>query len=412
MKSVSPTFYYIFHFTCVLAFIFFLLFDKHIASLLSFNNFVVIEFIIILILPFIYLAISIQKKIPKPHLLIIILLILTFLAGVSLNQFLPSLVGVFFLFKALLIFMIAGRLSISRKMLKLILFLLFCVSVFSGVITMIQPFVEINIFDFQQMPDRYYGIMENANINATLLIFGYIIAVNGLFRNTFIKVILFIFFLTALIVCASRQGLFLFLFLILISLIINKRYVIALLLILFSSIFVILVKDTLLSRFNELDRIVSTGDYFRFKAVIITGKILTEKPFFGLGPGYFGGSVAHYFDSKYHKEYNLFHHFDTKSYKPKTVDMYWTHVLAEIGIVGIIFYIYVLKSIFKYFYRRHYDAIHFMTLMLLLLAILNGFGSMAMEASSPALISFLIAGIIYNKEYITKNNIYEKHNLV
>ncbi len=106
----------------------------------------------------------------------------------------------------------------------------------------------------------------------------------------------------------------------------------------------------MMSEIDAVDgqRIVDNMTYRQYGRNIAM-EIWKDHPFWGVGPGMFGGNVAKKSKSPFYEEYN----FSTTLHKKfSDLDQFWPQALAETGIIGtIVFfnvYIYLLIIIFKY----------------------------------------------------------------
>lgn len=73
----------------------------------------------------------------------------------------------------------------------------------------------------------------------------------------------------------------------------------------------------------------------------ICGEILRDSPIVGVGPGMFGGYAATLLDSPIPDHYG-FVNYDQQRYD--TIDSHWPHVVAEVGILGLLAYGWFLWS--------------------------------------------------------------------
>jgi hypothetical protein len=91
--------------------------------------------------------------------------------------------------------------------------------------------------------------------------------------------------------------------------------------------------------------------YFRQYAKSKAVEVWKDHPFFGAGPGKFGGVVSIAYGSPLYEEYN----FSEKWYKfmkPfRSFDQFWPQALAEIGIIGTIAFAGLLASLFFVFFK-------------------------------------------------------------
>jgi len=87
---------------------------------------------------------------------------------------------------------------------------------------------------------------------------------------------------------------------------------------------------------STIDRVdtVRMGGDLRILFAINAVPILRDHPILGVGPGRYGGAVAHNFDTPIYERYD----HDRLFWNPaqRTVDNFWLHLLVEAGIVGFI----------------------------------------------------------------------------
>lgn len=78
----------------------------------------------------------------------------------------------------------------------------------------------------------------------------------------------------------------------------------------------------------------SQGEHFRESSRKKALEIWKDHPLWGVGPGMFGGVVSLMFNSHIYNEYN----FKQENYLRllKSIDSFWSQVMAEMGIVGIL----------------------------------------------------------------------------
>lgn len=85
---------------------------------------------------------------------------------------------------------------------------------------------------------------------------------------------------------------------------------------------------------STIDRVgeIGIGGDLRTLFVIHSLPILRDHPILGVGPGRFGGAVAHTFETPIYDEYG----FGPLFWNPaqRTVDNFWLHLLVETGILG------------------------------------------------------------------------------
>ena len=85
---------------------------------------------------------------------------------------------------------------------------------------------------------------------------------------------------------------------------------------------------------STVDRVgaIGIGGDLRTLFVLQSIPIIREHPLIGVGPGRFGGAVAHEFPTPLYEEYG----FEELFWNPsqRTVDNFWLHLLVETGVLG------------------------------------------------------------------------------
>jgi O-antigen ligase len=81
--------------------------------------------------------------------------------------------------------------------------------------------------------------------------------------------------------------------------------------------------------------------------------VITGHPWLGVGPGQFGGHVALITNSPLYLQYDLTELFSEIS--TQQIDMFWTHLLAEFGLLGTAAYVAAIAACFMHG-RRAYRA--------------------------------------------------------
>ena len=286
------------------------IFDAHISKIFGNISFIGIELSLLLLLLLVIVIIFLKEKISKIEIYTFLLICGVFLTSLVLNgQILTSFLGVLFLFKVFLFFIVGQHLIINESLKRVILTHVVFISVITGVVSFIQLFYSFNPFGFTNFSGKVFGILDNPNKNSIVLLVGLIISNFYLIKYDWLKLFSFIFFFFAIIVSGSRQVfLALVLILTLYYLVVRKRYFTTIFTLIVSVLFFIIFQGVFFSRFNEYDRIAKTGNYFRLKALLLSSEAIIDHPIFGVGAGFWGGKIADVYDSKYHKEYKLFAH--------------------------------------------------------------------------------------------------------
>jgi O-antigen ligase len=86
---------------------------------------------------------------------------------------------------------------------------------------------------------------------------------------------------------------------------------------------------------STIDRVetVGLGGDLRTLFVINALPIIRDHPLLGVGPGRYGGAVAHNFGTPIYAEYDTVRLFWNPA--QRTVDNFWLHLLVETGFIGL-----------------------------------------------------------------------------
>lgn len=154
--------------------------------------------------------------------------------------------------------------------------------------------------------------------------------------------------------------------------------------------------DTLLSRLGQLSPENMSEDGYRMLFLFKSFEVFADNPFFGVGPGRFGGWVSiNYSTSPVYDIYN----FSTD--KISSIDMFWPHLLGELGLIGFIIYLMLYVIPFVQFTRVNHAFIHsqesfFVALVIKLIIIellMIGFFSISLETQLIQSVYFIILGL-------------------
>jgi len=91
---------------------------------------------------------------------------------------------------------------------------------------------------------------------------------------------------------------------------------------------------------------ITYREYTRDKAI----EIWKDHPFWGVGPGMFGGAVSVIFKSHFYEEYNFLPMPKSLLKQYQGIDQFWPNLLAEMGIIGIVSFAGLLISLFIAFF--------------------------------------------------------------
>lgn len=382
-----------FIFITILLFVAF--FDAHLEKLFRIDRLPLAELIMIPLVLFSIVINTVNNKRSNfIFVLIFTTIFLTIISGViNLINPIVMFLGVIWLYKSMLAFYIGSQYKFSLEKYQKLIKWTYKLSIISGFVTILQLFIIINPFNFYMHRSYHIGIMDNPNKNAFILLFG--LMYSQYYKTKYNKIITVIFTL-GIVLTQSRQILMLLIVVFVYYFVyIKKYYLYASIFFLGTIGFVLKFKDVFFQRFNEIDRILS-GEYFRVKAIKISFKAISDNPILGLGPGSFGGAIANIFNSPQHEYYRLFEHW--KHYKnmnivPKTIDMYWPHLMVEVGVISLIINI----LIYYFIYKNIKSNKQFFPLMIYIVVLFMSFFSMSFEATYLSIPIFIILGINYKK---------------
>jgi len=379
------------------------LFDSHLQILLGLNKNIFGEFILVLITSFSFLLTAYRAKIDKTNAYIYLLLIVLIVYGSFISNLFVSTLGGVFLFKTLLAYS-AGYFIYNREVnLKKVLLFPLLVGYITLFISILQfygiletdPFGIVHYNNLGQIN----GIFSNKNRNAQLIVFVLVVQLL-IFRSDKKKFRLIFGVVSFLVILMtmSRQGIIMgFVAIFLINITYFKKvkiYLTALCITIGIVTFFIFNPNIFIQLVPEAHNILA-GDYFRIITFEKSFEVIKDYPVFGLGPGAFGGAVAHNYYPKFHELYGLFDFWSNSSLKPTTTDVFWSHFIAETGIVGTLLMIIILKKI--------YDKIDIPInicrafKILLISTIIFSFFSMNMEAIFTSVIVFFFIGMVTKK---------------
>lgn len=133
-------------------------------------------------------------------------------------------------------------------------------------------------------------------------------------------------------------------------------------------------------RLALLNRSDLIHDPYRFSWLIASIRIIGDNILLGSGPGTFGGWVSiNYFESSLYSTYGV----DT--YGISSIDMFWPHLIAELGLLGTLAYLYI--------FRKAADTIE--KRIALIYCLIASLFSIALESQ---VVLFLLALILYERK--------------
>lgn len=380
--------------------LFLALFDEHLTALFSLEMLPLAEVIVLAILPLALLSPLAKQKISWIDLSILLLLLIIFLVGLAKTTFLHSFLGTIFLFKTLIIFMAGSLLAGNSSDLINFMKAIFWLAVISGIVTFLQVFFPLNPLELSQDKPGLVGITSNPNKNGLLLVIGFILSSLVVKKSAFVRYTVIFFFFASVLLSQSRQGVLIFgVIFFLQEILIHKRMLLLIIFLLVLTVMLVFFPEQAFYRFAEIERIIETGNYFRLKALIASFEVVGDYPLLGAGPGMFGGAVANVLGSPIHDQYSVFAHWASYSpdNRPSTIDMYWPHVWAEIGILGTVVFAGVIVRIIYLQWKGFQQTLHpayKASALMIILVILAGFFSMSMESTFLSMLVFIFAGML------------------
>ena len=88
-------------------------------------------------------------------------------------------------------------------------------------------------------------------------------------------------------------------------------------------------------------------DYDRYRAYVLekSFKVFNDHPLFGVGPGMYGGHISIKYESPIYSRYGFRgQYFDYLRNKVGSIEQQWMQVLAELGIPGMFFFIFLMLT--------------------------------------------------------------------
>ncbi len=344
------------------------------------------EITIVILLPFAIRAFYKNREIPYRLYFILLLPILFFsLSGfisgmVNKNSLFITMLGIFDYIKNFLVIFIYAAFIRTYRNLKRIFNLLLILAVFFGVIAFIQEFyalVSRYIFE-KDINDSGIYILRNVSSdnNIDLWRFGiyrtpsllyqpnmqglYSLLILTIYLSMVKKVnfVIFNFLFAGVFTSVSRMVYVGFIFIAGLQVFKGRRWLIALICPIAILLFFMFVKPEFLTSQllnkpgNKAEsihkervgkRFANYREYARYKALTVW----KDHPFWGVGPGMYGGVISIIYNSPVYERYP----FSPKSDLPilksfRSLDQFWPQVLAEMGVIGTVVFAGLLISLF------------------------------------------------------------------
>ncbi len=310
---------------------------------------------IILIFFFLFLFYLGKTKVSAVKILfwLLFLAIIGIISGLSnANSFVVTTNGIFDYIKCFLVIPVFCFFSIREEKIKNLYKILHHLALFLCLVAIIQeiaffigvPLQKVGIFfiDIRFNIMRASSLMGHPNIFGlyTLLFF---ILNFSVYRRICWQNLLFI---TGIFLSVSRMvwvAFFLALFVLLVQ---RKGKKIKRLFFLVMPI-IIIVALAIPSFFLYTAKELGSEKFFRGYALIKSIEIWKDHPFFGVGPGMFGGVVSFVFKSPVFQQYNFSPYWFKFMSNFRSLDQFWPQILAEMGIVGVFCFSFLLFTLWK-----------------------------------------------------------------
>jgi len=98
--------------------------------------------------------------------------------------------------------------------------------------------------------------------------------------------------------------------------------------------------------FSDAATVTDAGKYFRLYAFEEGVRIFSENVYFGSGSGTYGGLASVLFNSSHYDHWSVFFR-EEFLYKARSIDQYWIGILAEMGSVGFLLYMFMFLRCYK-----------------------------------------------------------------
>lgn len=176
-----------------------------------------------------------------------------------------------------------------------------------------------------------------------------------------------------------------------------------------SLLFIVLIfREEITARFSLLEFDISQSDGYREIWLLKSINIIRDYIWFGVGPGMYGGWVSiNFISSPIYSLYNV----DTDGIS--SIDMFFVHLMAEVGVIGLILYLRIFWRYFKdmiAFVRLRFglNAVLALTAVLTMVAnIFLGLTSILLESQLILVNMCFVLGLVFNRlKYEKKDSLY------
>lgn len=367
---------------------------------------------------FLYLLIIKKGKIASLPLFFCIyffVLVVGWMTNFDIQRLAPQLLGFMVLTKVLLVLFIGYNLSLPAVARFRLYNLFIILSLVAAMIVVAQvffpaldrlPFInnEADLSGYSNLSFRKSAFFKANNMLGFILVVSSIFSIALFFIKKQRKYIFFFLLIsvglygtysrTALVLYILSISFFFFLF--------YKGFLKKVIVLVVVSLSVLVV-FTFSSQWQERIQDVSGRDMqglYRIQASLIALRVLSDNPFFGSGPASFGDSISMEYHSLTEKSYGL-EALRNRSFgdkMPMTIDVYWSHYLAQYGLLSLVCFILLFKSFFSF--PKGISVVNIkvtlerrMLTISALVLVCSSFTSFSMVTLSLAVVVFLFMGI-------------------
>lgn len=359
----------------------------------------------------------ITSPIDKPLIFLIILGGISSLVQGSTSIFVAT-VGLLLLIKGLLLFYIFANIDYDEKKLRSFLRVFLFVALFisvTGILGFIDPNGIGKILNVNPEYERLGFIPAQSFLGhpggfATIIaIFSCFVMAHYLVTSRAKSLFLSLFLLVCLLLSLRRTSVFgLLLAIFLAVFFIKKRtikprtkkvfLIVFIIFLLFSSLLLVNLLKLFLKEYSDFNETA------RGMLTIAGVRIALDKFPLGSGFGTFGGWMSRMFYSPLYFQYRLSSREGLSPTNPSfLLDTFWTHILAEVGIIGFIFYVLIIISLFKICLKgqvvkkgRTFEIFSTGVFMLFILGLIESTKAVAFENSLFCYFYFGSLGIIFS----------------
>jgi len=92
---------------------------------------------------------------------------------------------------------------------------------------------------------------------------------------------------------------------------------------------------------------LGSENYFRGYTLTKSIEIWKDYPILGIGPGMYGGVVSVVFNSPVYEQYGFSPHWFAFMSRIRSLDQFWSQILAEMGLLGTLAFVFLLFTLFR-----------------------------------------------------------------